>query len=321
MHFLQATHFLRRVLIFKEVMAVILLRQQIKKLNMEKTITTLLIALSIQALAQSSPVKKTVPDDSLKIILKLKSVNDVLTFNQPHVGPNTLEYNWEIKINTDGKLQTGDSNGYDVGLALVNYKFGSSLSYTGTIISGTDQHTWIYSGGNVTYGNQLNAEFNFADTAIIITGLRSWPELSEINNGNIFMAHTLYNSPNGIETDTLSAAVIANATVVDQTGDVSTSCVDLKSVNIIVTSTVNVSERKKDLNALYIYPNPGNGKFFLSSCFPNNALTKVFNASGAEVCTGNVSGEIDLTNQPAGIYFVKITKDNFLFSAKIILTK
>lgn len=319
LHFLQARLFLTRVLIFNELVAVILLRQQIKNLNMKKTITSLFIAVSIHTFAQSGSDKKIIPDDSLKIILKLKSVDDVLTFNQAHVSPNALEYNWEIKINSDGKLQTGDSEGYDVGLALMNYKFGSSLSYTGTIISGSDQHTWIYSGNTKTYGNQLIAEFNFADTSIILTGLRSWPELSEINNGNTFMAHTYYNSPSGIETDTLKATTISNAVTMDQTEDVTSSFMDLKSVNIIVPSTVNLSERRKDFNSLYIYPNPGTGKFFLSSHFPEKTATTVFNSLGIQVFTPVHSGEIDLTDQPAGIYFVKITKDNFLFSTKVII--
>jgi hypothetical protein len=74
-----------------------------------------------------------------------------------------------------------------------------------------------------------------------------------------------------------------------------------------VDCSVSVSENIKE-EVVQIFPNPGNGKFFIKTTTAINAV-KVYNSVGALVYAEDTNGsisEIDLTAQPKGIYFVAI---------------
>lgn len=272
--------------------------------------TTILLSAGSFMFSQSQ-------NDTLKIILKLKSVHNVLTFNQNHVTPNTLEYMWEIKINSDNNTQTGDNQGYDVGLAMVNIKFGTSQSYTGTIISGSDQHTLIYQGNTSSYGNQLTAVFNYADTSIIITGLRSWPELAAIDNNDSFYCSSYFNCASGIESDFTAPAFISSG-ITDQLNDVNTSFIDIKSVTFVSETPVGINRSNYKNTQLKIFPNPSAGKFYIDVNLQDLSLS-VLNSHGIPVPFTQNINEIDLTGQMPGVYFLKIVSENSIINHKIIL--
>jgi hypothetical protein len=77
-----------------------------------------------------------------------------------------------------------------------------------------------------------------------------------------------------------------------------------------------------------VYPNPGNGVFILqaNSQWPlANSKIEVYNVLGQQIANSqlplaNSSIKIDLTVQPAGIYFYRITseKGELLGSGKLI---
>lgn len=275
---------------------------------MKKIITTLFLAATAIASAQN---------DSVKVFLKLKSINDVLTFNQPHVNANDLEYAWEVRINTDNNLSTGDSQGFDVGLALVNYKFGSSNSYTGTIISGTDQYTRIYNGSAVSYGNPVNALFNYSDTSIVISAPASLPELSSIHSGQSFHVFSYFNSPTGIQADSLSVSTICNFYSTDIINDVPSSFIDIKAVKISSPGMVGLQTNVSNIEKLRVYPNPCTDKVTIEG---KDILSELYDSQGN--LTASTSGsEIETTNYPPGVYLLISHSNTQYTTTRLIINK
>lgn len=274
---------------------------------MRTTLTTLCIAAAATLAAQN---------DSITFKLKLRDINPVLTFNQPHVAANALEYAWEIKINSDNNVSTGDSRGFDVGIAIVNYKYGSSNTYTGSIISGTDQYTRIFSGNTISYGNQVNAYFVPADTAIVIAASASFPELQTINCGDQMFLYTYFNSPTGIETDSIPLTQLNNTTFNDALNDVASSFMDIKSLEAFVPLTTSL-KKIVDHSELIVYPNPCNTRLFVQGA--NDTFeVKIVDATGKLMIQAN-SREINTENLPRGFYQLIIHTDKGTNTSKVII--
>jgi hypothetical protein len=280
---------------------------------MKTIITTLILLAGATALAT-----KPTQDDSLKVVLKLRNVNNVLTFNQPHVSPNTLEYLWEVKINSDNDINTGDAQGYDVGLALLNIKYGTSVSYTGTIISGSDQYTRIYSGGTISYGNPMTVYFDFADTSLIITAPKSYSELIPVGAGDPFCVHTFFNSPAGTETDNTIPSTICQLPLADVTGDVTSSFVDIKSVEFKTGITVGNHSHVIQKENILIYPNPCSARLFITNTGKEEVLTEIYDNTGNKILSTTLA-EINTENYSKGLYHIICTSRGNLFKTNLII--
>lgn len=93
--------------------------------------------------------------------------------------------------------------------------------------------------------------------------------------------------------------------------------------------TTNVKEADKDNLDIFIYPNPSEGVFQMQLNqlrMLQNFQIEIFNAIGTKVYQFNKltiqeSGnfEIDISDHPAGIYFVKVQNENRMYSEKIIM--
>ena len=76
------------------------------------------------------------------------------------------------------------------------------------------------------------------------------------------------------------------------------------------------------INPLNIYPNPNNGEFKIS--VENNSeisTIDIYNLMGEKVFNSDMNktmNEIDISNQPKGVYFVEITIGDKIFNEKII---
>ena len=73
---------------------------------------------------------------------------------------------------------------------------------------------------------------------------------------------------------------------------------------------------------IYIYPNPNKGEFFIQFNSNKNRTFEVYNSIGKLVLqssTNNSNVQIDLTNNPRGIYFVKISDENSTSIKKVVL--
>lgn len=101
------------------------------------------------------------------------------------------------------------------------------------------------------------------------------------------------------------------------------------SLNIIVSDPVGIPEQKKEL-AFAILPNPNNGTFKLSvqSDGPEPITIKVINYQGKALYTGSsatvdrqLSENIDLSMQPAGVYFVIIQQGDIRQVKKLLINR
>ncbi len=78
-------------------------------------------------------------------------------------------------------------------------------------------------------------------------------------------------------------------------------------------------------NAPKIYPNPSNGKFQFTidgSQFDENCKVEIYNVQGERIYQSaitNTKFDIDLSNQPNGIYIVKIYDGQTVLTKKIVI--
>ena len=88
---------------------------------------------------------------------------------------------------------------------------------------------------------------------------------------------------------------------------------------------VSVTENNKEKNDILIYPNPSSGKFQVTSSKSQVTSMDVYNLYGEKtVAVAGSSGseiQIDISNQPDGIYFVRVNTEKGVTGKKIILAR
>lgn len=81
-----------------------------------------------------------------------------------------------------------------------------------------------------------------------------------------------------------------------------------------------VAETKLSSLGLNIYPNPSKGVFNIElKDIGKNASLEVFNTMGTRVISQPYKSEIDLSSQPKGVYFIKVTDKERMNTSKIIV--
>lgn len=105
--------------------------------------------------------------------------------------------------------------------------------------------------------------------------------------------------------------------------------------SILDTNTIVGIENKANVvdnfNLYQNYPNPFNPKTIINYYLRKSGYVtlKIYNVLGNEVATltegkqneGSYEAEFDATNFPSGVYFYKLTSDNFTQTRKMLLTK
>ncbi|HET8964486.1 MAG TPA: T9SS type A sorting domain-containing protein [Chitinophagales bacterium] len=85
---------------------------------------------------------------------------------------------------------------------------------------------------------------------------------------------------------------------------------------------VNIENGLNSVNQFTVYPNPGIGEFTISGITDRNTQIQVFNQLGELIFseTKLVSGDytINISNQPSGIYFIKLSSDAISETLKVI---
>ena len=92
---------------------------------------------------------------------------------------------------------------------------------------------------------------------------------------------------------------------------------ELWSYSPVLVSGIN--DNFYSTNTISIYPNPSSGKAKIEWNGSKNASIKVFNLMGKEVLQQVISNEIDLSNYPKGIYIVKVSDGQKIYSNKIVI--
>ncbi len=100
----------------------------------------------------------------------------------------------------------------------------------------------------------------------------------------------------------------------------------VQSANYLFSSNLGVNEIQDISSALSVFPNPSNGKFTLEVLGDKEQMASlaIYNILGEIIYTAPIqkqqtSNEIDLSNSPKGIYFMKIYDGMKIYTAKIII--
>lgn len=76
-----------------------------------------------------------------------------------------------------------------------------------------------------------------------------------------------------------------------------------------------------DREAISVYPNPSNGRFFIKGITPLLATTQIeaFNLNGQLIASTTRANSIDLSGQPSGTYFIRINTGTTLQVVRVIV--
>ena len=84
--------------------------------------------------------------------------------------------------------------------------------------------------------------------------------------------------------------------------------------------SLNPNSITESMNAeITIYPNPTNGIININWQGSKNATLQVLSLFGTEILNKTISNEIDISNFPKGIYFVRINDGVKVYSSKVVL--
>ena len=135
-----------------------------------------------------------------------------------------------------------------------------------------------------------------------------------------------------LDGDTLAMGLVAgtsgNTTWALETAgwnDLANWGVDYKAtaVAIVCDKATGLQSHLNDLTSVIAYPNPTTG--VVEVMLPkNNANVAVFNMIGEEVANSSTTSnmlKIDLSDQPNGVYFIKVTSNGEVTTKKILLSK
>lgn len=135
-----------------------------------------------------------------------------------------------------------------------------------------------------------------------------------------------------LDGDTLAMGVATgtsgNTTWALETGgwnDLANWGVDYKAtaIAIVCDKTTGVQSHMTDFSEVVAYPNPTTG--IIDIMLPkNNAVVTVFNMVGEEVANAATTSnmlKLDLSEQPNGVYFVKVTSNGEITTKKVLLSK
>ncbi len=84
-------------------------------------------------------------------------------------------------------------------------------------------------------------------------------------------------------------------------------------------TTTGINEELNSINQIDIYPNPTSGIVKIDYQNNKNMTVKIFNSTGEEINLQQTGNEIDFSNAPKGIYFIRINDGTKNYSKKIFI--
>lgn len=237
----------------------------------------------------------------------------------------------------DFNLQTYKSDGTDAGTSMfIAYQVKDRM-----VVNNTLYYVLPYG----SYGDRLYKTDGTLKEAVITSNITysnynntpgSVSSLANINNTLYFSAHDtsgyeLWTS-GGTEATTFKLTTIPGTTngwleqITSISADtfmfyMSTPAYGSELWVTIAGSTTSLNEHNRGNSDITISPNPSNGKFIINSQNLKGKIS-VYNLLGEEIYKSNTSSlqlAIDISNQPKGIYFVKVFDGTNSYTKKIII--
>lgn len=260
---------------------------------------------------------------------------------------------WSMTIDDVGKLYvTGEFNAYAIfgGIALTTT--GQADIFVACYDDSGNTQWAVQAGGPLidrargigTDGLHLFITGQYGSTAAFGSNSITATDSSDIfiaelfSNGSFVWASTVggnadayenlgYESGNSICAESSGTAYVTGSLIDNANfGSNSVTAYDRTDIFIAKMNTyvgINELSGKKD-PSIHIYPNPGNGKFFVvaDNGFTKKAEINIYNSMGEIIYhTLPISSKIniDLSTEKKGIYLVQITSDKTISTEKIVL--
>lgn len=201
-----------------------------------------------------------------------------------------------------------------------------SISACNSYTSPSGNSTWTMSGSYMdTIANlagcdsiiAINLTINTVDVSVTSTS----PDLSSNAVGATYQWLDCNNGFATISGETSSVfTALSNGSYAVQVTQ--NSCTDTSAC--IPLTDVGYSENNF-VASISIYPNPSTGRFTINNEELKISKVDIYNSLGEIVMSGNINNEqliqINLVNQPTGIYFVRATNGDIISTQTIILQK
>jgi alpha-tubulin suppressor-like RCC1 family protein len=197
----------------------------------------------------------------------------------------------------------------------------SSLSGVSSISSALGKHSIVtkYDGTVWAWGLNQNGQVGIGYTNTFVSPPEQVLNLTDCKEVAAGFYHSLALKNDGTvwAWGSNGAGALGDSTNIERTRPVKV----IKSC----ASIVGVEEAITDKLSLEVFPNPNSGKFILEHhhTFQKSTL-EIFNAMGEKISQIGINDqktEIDLSNQPNGIYFIHLRTEKGTVSKKIIIHK
>ena len=84
-------------------------------------------------------------------------------------------------------------------------------------------------------------------------------------------------------------------------------------------SALSVEESDYEKDAITIYPNPAFEKIYLDTNLNEIKSIAMYNSVGQEIYAGTFTNSIDVSNFPAGVYFLSIKNGDKIINKKVVI--
>lgn len=196
-------------------------------------------------------------------------------------------------------------------------------------------YTWIdgntyTSSNNTAIFNIIGGASNGCDSLISLDLTINSVDVSVTDNSPTLTANTTGASYKWLDCDN-NFTVINQETTQEFTPNVNgnyaveitqNGCTDTSAC--FVVNTVGIERRESSVNRINIYPNPSNGIFKIEHYSNENLIYEITDINGKIILKGRLlakSSKIDLLNQSAGLYFIRVTFNGFVNQVRKIIIR
>jgi hypothetical protein len=190
---------------------------------------------------------------------------------------------------------------------------------------------WGDASGSPDDGNVLATQ-SVAISSITVGGIPTLWSLSTpaALNGNFYIGFDHNSVPAAGDTAAIMSSVTGiNTLFSKETGgwtDLSTYSLDqgMALIPVICNVSTGVKEIVGNISETTVYPNPSTGMVSVALTEKGSNKIDVYNMIGERVYSTSTSSNyvsFDLSNQPNGVYFIKVTSNGEVTTKKILLSK